>query len=687
MSTVRVGTPVRFLVMFAVLAAVSCRLPVMPPVTEGGRVSSVEVRFGTTGTARALTDPLVAGVAVEVRNADGQVTGSGALAPKDGSWGGAVSVSQAGTAVFTARAADSLGADLYYGTTETVLTGSGDQVTIPVVSLGLIRWSEGFEDPTLEAGWILGGTDPANALLDDQVSYDGTASLRFDSLSLYNNETVILSRTLELTAASCLQFKYRTDIGGDPVQTYFRFYVDGVQDLSAAGLDKPWLSHSAVIGAGTHTVEWRVEKYINSYYPTRTNSVWLDGITLCDDQAAYVEFDPPGPQWSVVSQPLVSYSAAAYRADCSAMEGVEPTLSVFPGSGDGSLDGSGLFTGSTPGKCVVKAVSGSLTAYSEAMEVLPADYLDLPVDFAGTMYAGKAAGGNGSPLLAADADIVVSSPTVQYFDADGFFTLKGAVTYTGDLQYALVYVTKDSDTTCYFVRGSFGERIWLRFGTGQYIVTVHKCQLTTNNLDYEGDFGNYTYWSPAYRFVVNNTRAEDGRFRYPSFFLQSDDLRIRNLASSLAFDLTGAEVVQKAIHDRVVALLFYDYDSIPDNQRKKQDAVTVLLNGMGVCEGYTSLFGALARAAGLTVKAASGTVTSGGGHAWNLVDNGAGELMIDTTWDDPGPNDADPTNIRWSYFLCATTGVDNDHTWLDDRAYRALRAFDPTAYGWPEGTY
>jgi transglutaminase/protease-like cytokinesis protein 3 len=225
-------------------------------------------------------------------------------------------------------------------------------------------------------------------------------------------------------------------------------------------------------------------------------------------------------------------------------------------------------------------------------------------------------------------------------------------------------------------------------------VNVYPITLTTNNLDYEGDIGGYSYSSAAYSFSVANTREEDGRFFYPSDPLQSDDLAIRNLSAQLVLGKTGDREWLQALHDRVVSALYYDDASLDPGARKKQDALSVLANRTAVCEGYTSLFGALARAAGFQVKAASG-IANGGNHAWNLVLTGSAWPMVDCTWDDPGPNDADPSQVAYSYFLSpGPNGDQGDHAWQDDRPSRDLGSGAPPAAGisagfgsYPPGCY
>lgn len=311
-------------------------------------------------------------------------------------------------------------------------------------------------------------------------------------------------------------------------------------------------------------------------------------------------------------------------------------------------------------------------------------------DKKGFLYTGKiyneiVSAGSGTPLTSADSNIVITKPSVRNFDADGYFELAGEIKYTGDLQYSWVQVIKDStsEKTTYWLRGSFNKKIWLRYGAGSYTIKVYKTQITSYNSineQYDGDILGWSYWTNAvYTFNVNNTRAEDGRFIYPSEFIQSDSELIYNLAIQ---KLSDAGVVNgtvqekaKALHDYVVKGYYYDLTSLDSGKRKKQDALTTLANGNCVCEGYTSIYNALLRSQGIAAKAVAGQA-GGGGHAWSNVYTGTVWKFVDTTWDDPLMNNTsnypNGSNLRYSYFwLDGNTGVNNDHTWESDRTERA----------------
>ncbi|MDP3179811.1 MAG: transglutaminase-like domain-containing protein, partial [Spirochaetaceae bacterium] len=141
----------------------------------------------------------------------------------------------------------------------------------------------------------------------------------------------------------------------------------------------------------------------------------------------------------------------------------------------------------------------------------------------------------------------------------------------------------------------------------------------------------------------------------------------------------------KAIHDYVVKTLYYDHASLVVDQRKKQDALSTLLNGTGVCEGYTSLTAALLRSAGIPARAVSGD-TAGGAHAWNNILVEGSWLFLDSTWDDPYEQGDDSVRHKY-YLLTDLTGIASDHTPQDLRIGRGIAVGAPRWRGLPDGWY
>ncbi len=100
----------------------------------------------------------------------------------------------------------------------------------------------------------------------------------------------------------------------------------------------------------------------------------------------------------------------------------------------------------------------------------------------------------------------------------------------------------------------------------------------------------------------------------------------------------------KALHDWVVTRLRYDRASLT-GVRKPQDAHTVFLSRLGVCEGYARLLVEFGRLSGDRIVYVTGEVREEHGelapvgHAWNAVEVKGAWYLLDATWDDPVMND------------------------------------------------
>ena len=312
--------------------------------------------------------------------------------------------------------------------------------------------------------------------------------------------------------------------------------------------------------------------------------------------------------------------------------------------------------------------------------------------------------------------VTITYPSESNFSADGFFTLEGTVNNPSAYNYAQIRLMNNSDPdnlrTNYYVRNNFKIRIWLRFGPGDYTIQVSRFsgpRYPTFNLNGDGDISGSWDLSREFTFTVTNTRDDDisadsdipdMRFIYPSYVVQSDDIRITDLAKELTNGLTDDTDKIKAIHDYIVKNTVYDNASLVPNQRKKQDALTVLgtryfvdsqyTDGhyVAVCEGYANLFAALTRAAGFETRYISGM-----NHGWNHIFVNGGWKFIDVTWNDPtrsnapaGTVDFGPDYVRYTYFLLdSLNGVNDSHAGDVNQGRSLIGGIIPPSYvldGW-----
>ena len=251
---------------------------------------------------------------------------------------------------------------------------------------------------------------------------------------------------------------------------------------------------------------------------------------------------------------------------------------------------------------------------------------------------------------------------------------------------SLIKDGNSSATTSYSLpAGRFSVRIWLRFGPGQYRITIGSQQVfTVTN-------------------TCNDTGADGGdpRFLYPSSVIQSDDFRITNRLTDILYGVSGEADRIRIIHDYLVKNTIYDYDSLAPGARKAQDALSVLgtryfidtryTDGhyLAVCEGYSLAAAALLRAAGIETRYISSSEMN---HAWNHVFTGGSWKFLDVTWNDPTMGstgkDGGPDSVRYNYYLLTTMdGVNGDHPGGAVNYSRSVAPVIPQLKGMPDGWY
>jgi len=129
-----------------------------------------------------------------------------------------------------------------------------------------------------------------------------------------------------------------------------------------------------------------------------------------------------------------------------------------------------------------------------------------------------------------------------------------------------------------------------------------------------------------------------------------------------------------AINNWLVNNATYDYPAYDDQQASGSDpsyiarhpyafnAPGVMLLGTGVCSSYAPAFKLMADLAGVTSVTVTGTVSTGGSHAWNKAVLDGVWRVIDTTWDD---NPYDTT----MYFGITDAAADRteDTEWMVDQ--------------------
>jgi hypothetical protein len=481
---------------------------------------------------------------------------------------------------------------------------------------------------------------------------------------------------------SVLSFRYRTEISSRAGQS-FRVYIDGEQKASFEGLDSSWLRETLPLPAGRHSVKFETLNARGARVTNGYNAVFLDDVTVVHDEGVSLLLFPQGSQDTFVNAEgpyKLRFTTKTLRADGSVRDDNADIL--FSPSG-GALDEKGFWTPPGEGSFTISAALGDLKAVSGVITVHPADYLKRPYTYQGTgkTYQGYKGERDASPAIESRDSLHITNPRYADFEADGFFLLEGNVNKPKSQNYARILVTKTETAglpaggrpsrtpkleSWYIVKNNFSLRIWLPFGAGGYKVEIFPFDSVslTKPPRGEGALRGGSYSEEPLVLTVFNTREEDfvdgdGRWIYPSFYVQSDDFIVSNLLNNIVFGKTDEAEKARAIHDYIVSTLTYDNMSFSNSGRsRKMDAVSVVENGTGVCEGYANLSAALLRAAGIPVKIVTARSIS---HAWNNVYIGGAWKFYDATWDDPVP-DRGPGVVSHTYFLLdSLSGGDRRH--------------------------
>ncbi len=171
------------------------------------------------------------------------------------------------------------------------------------------------------------------------------------------------------------------------------------------------------------------------------------------------------------------------------------------------------------------------------------------------------------------------------------------------------------------------------------------------------------------------TYSSDGILEFTYTFSQDEILAMRKKLNGKVDEIIsviikpGMSEYQKelAIHDYIIRNATYDRDNYYSDTIPELDytAYGILVDGVGVCEGYAKAMSLLSSKAGIesilvTGKAISDEQTrSTESHAWNIVKIDGHYYQVDATWDD---NDYG-NNVYYDYFNITDSQIAKDHTW------------------------
>ena len=145
----------------------------------------------------------------------------------------------------------------------------------------------------------------------------------------------------------------------------------------------------------------------------------------------------------------------------------------------------------------------------------------------------------------------------------------------------------------------------------------------------------------------------------------------------------------RAINSWIIARTTYNYDSyhrtqeiwanpdpnthrLPPELTPDHDAGGVFFKGTTVCEGYANAFQLLALKSGVTSIVVTGTVTNGGGHAWNQVKINGQWKTVDVTWNDGGDSGQEAVETRYLMVDNNSPLLTKQRTWKDPAIKKIL---------------
>lgn len=221
-----------------------------------------------------------------------------------------------------------------------------------------------------------------------------------------------------------------------------------------------------------------------------------------------------------------------------------------------------------------------------------------------------------------------------------------------DSKWILIQITKDSFTSQvnFAVTGAQVQKsIPLKDGAGKYKLSIFASKNESRYVS------SYAYVN-AQEVINNDTR--DLSYLLPSENVQSTNAQIVELAKSLTENAETERDAVLKIHQYIIHNISYDMDAFTTGSYKTKayDAITVLNNQTSFCAGYSNLFAALTRAAGIKTRVINGTVDRAGErleHAWNQVFVDGEWKFVDTTWD------TGRTDLK--YFLPTEEKFGEDH--------------------------
>ncbi|WP_419025172.1 transglutaminase domain-containing protein [Emergencia sp.] len=166
------------------------------------------------------------------------------------------------------------------------------------------------------------------------------------------------------------------------------------------------------------------------------------------------------------------------------------------------------------------------------------------------------------------------------------------------------------------------------------------------------------YYTFSYRIAYKTSAVQEKKFE----ILLQETLDSLHLEKKTAYDKV------KTIYDYICHTVQYD-DIHGPNYSEKYTAYAALVNQRAVCQGYSTLFYRMCKAAKIPVRIVAGTGRDEN-HAWNIVKLGHVYYNVDATWD--------AGRKEYAYFLKSDDAF-TDHQRSKEYASPSFNAENPMA--------